>query len=241
MTADPPSGRVFRAERSIRLSDTGATNRLRLDAVARYLQDVASDDWAGAGFDPEESVWVVRRTEVEVRAPFIGGARVALATWCSGIAGSSASRRYSLAGDRGGRIEAESIWILLDRSLRPKRLGERFREVYGSSAGGRRAPTRFTLPAPAGVRGDPWPLRATDVDRLGHVNNAAYWAAVEDAFGDGAAGAIRAVLEYRRPIDLGEPVELVRDDDLLWLAVGGEVRSAARLDPEGASHAEQLA
>jgi len=234
------SGRVFRSARPIRLSDTDAANRLRLDAVARYLQDVASDDWADAGFESETSVWVVRRTAIVVRTPFAGDERVELETWCSGIAGSSAARRYCLAGDRGGRIEAESIWIHLDRGLRPQRLDERFRAVYGASAGSRKAPTRFTLPAPEGRRGEPWPLRATDADRLGHVNNAAYWAAVEEAFRGRLGGRLRAVLEYRRPIDVGEPVELAREGSLLWLVGAGEVRSAARLDPEGAGQPEQL-
>ena len=40
----PPSGRTFRVSYRIRLSDADATGRLRLDAVARYLQDAAIDD-----------------------------------------------------------------------------------------------------------------------------------------------------------------------------------------------------
>jgi acyl-ACP thioesterase len=48
-------------------------------------------------------------------------------------------------------------------------------------------------------------------------------------------------LEYRQPVDLGEPVELVEEGDSVWLVVNGEVRSAARLDPDGAREPEQLA
>ena len=47
---------------------------------------------------------------------------------------------------RGGHIEAESIWIHLDRDLRPLRLDDGFLEIYGESAAGRRASTRLTLP-----------------------------------------------------------------------------------------------
>lgn len=221
--------RRFASQRPVRLSDTDASGRLRLDAVARYLQDIASDDWADAGFASDESIWVVRRTELEVVTPVTGDENVSLETWCSGIAGSSAARRYTITGDRGGRLEAESIWIHLDHDLRPKRLDVRFLAIYGESAGGRRAPTRFTLAAPDGLRGEPWPLRATDVDRLGHVNNAAYWAALEEAWRRRLDVPLRAVLEYRQPIDLGEPVELVRDGDFAWLAVGDEVRAAAAI------------
>jgi len=233
--------RRFVSRRRISLSDTDASGRLRLDAVARYLQDVASEDWLDAGFDHDTHVWVVRRTELEIREPFRPEDAIAVETWCSGVAGSSAARRYSVRGAAGGRIEAESVWIHLDHDLRPKRLDERFLAVYGTSAAGRRAPTRFTLPGPDGRRGTPWRFRATDVDRLGHVNNAAYWAPLEEAWAGRLAGPLRAVLEYRQPVDLGERVELVAEGGLLWLVAGGETRSAARLDPEGARDPDETA
>jgi acyl-ACP thioesterase len=203
------------------------------------LQDVAADDVADAGWSPDEHIWVVRRTDLRVVEPFLNDAGVSLRTWCSGVAAAAAARRYSLAGDAGGRIEAESIWIHLDHELRPMRLGDRFLSVYGSAADGRRASTRLELPGPAGgaaVRD--WPIRATDVDQLGHVNNAAYWAPTEELWSDRLGGRAHALLEYRRPVDLGEHVELHAHGDLLWLVVAGEVRSAARLDPEGAGDPE---
>jgi acyl-ACP thioesterase len=169
----------------------------------------------------------VRRTELEVVQPFADDLRVELETWASGTAPTAAARRYTLRGDSGGHIEAESIWIHLDRDLRPLRLDQGFLEIYGPSAEGRRASTRLTLPAPTVEPQRAWPLRVTDIDRLGHVNNAAYWAPVEEVWAGRLGGTLRAVLEYRKPIDLGERVELAHDGDRLWLVVGGEVRAAA--------------
>ena len=219
--------RVFTSRRRISLSDTDANGRLRLDAIARYLQDIASEDWLDAGFDHDSHVWVVRRTQLTVHELFRPEDWIGIETWCSGVAGSAASRRYSVRGEAGGRVEAESIWIHLGHDLRPKRLGDEFLRVYGESAAGNRAQTRFTLPMPDRVGRAPWSFRATDVDRLGHINNAAYWVAVEDRWAGRLRGPLRAALEYRQPIDLGEPVGLLEGHETLWLVVGDEVRAAA--------------
>ena len=233
--------RRFTSRRRISLSDTDANGRLRLDAIARYLQDVASEDWLDAGFDHDSHVWVVRRTVLAVHELFRPEDWIELHTWCNGVAGSAASRRYSIRGEACGRVEAESIWIHLDHDLRPKRLDERFMELYGASAAGNRAQTRFTLSAPVALDGVPWSFRSTDVDRLGHVNNAAYWVPLEERWASRLQGLVRATVEYRQPIDLEESVELVEDGDAIWLVASGEIRSAARLDPDGAREAEQLA
>jgi len=222
------SGRRFGAQRPIRLSDTDAKGRLRLDAIARYLQDVASDDWEDAGLASDESAWVVRKTWIDVDETFASDASVELETWCSGIAAAAASRRYSLRGDAGGRVEAESVWIHLDSGLRPLRLPQRFRETFGESADGRGVETRFTLVGPAGAGETPWPLRTTDIDRLGHVNNAVYWALAEERWG-GLTG--RFVLEYRKPVDRSDDARVAATDGALWLLVSGEVRAAAAILP----------
>ena len=61
----PTTGRLYSHERRVRLSDAGPDAGLRLDGVARYLQDAATDDWADSGLSPE-GTWVVRRTALQV-------------------------------------------------------------------------------------------------------------------------------------------------------------------------------
>jgi acyl-ACP thioesterase len=221
--------RRFASRRRTSLSDTDASGRLRLDAIARYLQDAASDDWLDAGFDHDSHVWVVRRTELEIEEPFLPEEAFTIETWCSGVAPSAAARRYSLRGENAGRVDAESVWIHLDHDLKPKRLDASFVEVYGASAAGRRASTRLTLPAEPAGGGRPWSFRGTDVDRLGHVNNAAYWVPLEEAWAGRLDGPLTALLEYRRPIDLDERVDLAVEDGRAWLVVGGETRASASL------------
>jgi acyl-ACP thioesterase len=238
LSAPPATGRVHRAARPIRLSDRDARGRLRLDAVARYLQDVAGDDVDETGWGAPEHLWVLRRIRVDVLRPFLEDRTVELATWCSGLAPVAAGRRTSLAGDRGGLVEVDSAWVHLGPDARPARLDDTF-GVYGEAAGGRRVSTRLELPdPPSGAARTPWPLRLSDVDLLGHVNNAAYWHAVEQAlarWGPDPARPLRAELDYRSPIDLGDSVELVAASDevrlVLALAVAGDLRAAGRMTP----------
>ena len=74
----------------------------------------------------------------------------------------------------------------------------------------------------------PWALRATDVDLHGHVNNAVYWQAVEELFGDALDGRVQAELDYRQPIDLGEEIDLARFGDAVAFVAGDAVRAVAR-------------
>lgn len=233
----PDRGRTFTHRRRIRLSDRDAQGRLRLDGVARFLQDVAIDDVEETGWGVPEHLWFVRSIRLDVVAPFLADREVELTTWCSGMGSAAAGRRWSLAGDAGGRIEVDSVWIHLDRHGRPARL-EGF-GVYAEATAGRRVSTRLGLPElPPEAARTAWPLRGTDIDVHGHLNNAVYWQAVEERLAAGGPDPrrpLRARLEYRRPVDLGEPLELLerREEASLELAfvVEGDPRAVARVEP----------
>jgi acyl-ACP thioesterase len=237
LVPEPGIGRVFRSHRPIRLSDAAPDGRLRLDAMARYMQDVASDDVADAHAEDPALTWVVRRTVIEVVKPFGADATVSLATWASGSGSHWAARRTSIAGNAGGRAEAESIWVLIGRAGgRLTRLPAAFDALYGPSTLGRTVSAKLELPPQAqpDARSLPWPLRFADLDTLGHANNAVYWEATETALarGDrGAAGPLRAVLEYRRPVDLTSDLTLAvagtGGATSLWFIDAGETAACA--------------
>jgi acyl-ACP thioesterase len=178
----------------------------------------------------------VRSIRIDVLAPPTEDDRVELATWSSGRASIAAARRMSLAGDRGGSVELDSVWIHLARDARPARI-EDF-GPYTESAGDRVVSTRLELHGPAeDAARVAWPLRASDIDVLGHVNNAAYWHAVEHRLGEAgidAGGPFRARLDYRHPLDLGDSVELLEAAGAgtleIAFTVGGQKRAVALVE-----------
>ena len=197
---------MFRAGRRVRLADADPTGRLRLDSCARYLQDIGNDDTADSRHRRRPPLtWVVRRAVVDVHRPPRWREWLDLATWCGGLGGRWAERRLSMVGEQGGRIEISTLWIQVSTATDGARpLTDRFLDAYGEAAGGRKVSSRLWLgDPPVGAAAEPWPLRAVDIDLLGHVNNAAYWAAVEEQIEPGTAFAHallgrphRAVMEY---------------------------------------------
>ena len=231
----PAQGRTFSARRRIRLADVDPRGRVRLDALARLLQDVAIDDVQETGWGTPAHLWFVRRIRIDVHEPFRGDGEIRLVTWSSGVAAIAAGRRWSVEGDRGGRAEVDSIWIHLGPDQRPARI--KGFGVYEEASGGRHVSTKLELPGPpAAASGSPWPMRATDFDRHGHVNNAVHWQAVEHALagrGLDPAAPLVAELDYREPIDPGDEIELVSALEgealLTTLRTSGAVKAVARV------------
>ena len=231
----PASGRTFPATRDVGLADRDRTGRVRLDAIARLLQDVAIDDVQETGWGTPSHLWFVRRIRIDVHQPFLEDGRVELTTWCSGLAAIAAGRRWSLSGDAGGRAEIDSVWIHLGPDQRPARI-EGF-GLYAEATGGRHVSTKLELPEPPDdALPVPWQLRASDVDVHGHVNNAVHWQAVEHALAASTLEPARplvAELDYREPLDLGDDVELVAAVDagalVAGLRAGGAFKAAARM------------
>jgi acyl-ACP thioesterase len=241
----PARGRVFRVSRRVHLGDVDAGGLVRLEAIARFLQDVATDDADDAELSERRGVWVLRSTDLEiVRMPEYHET-VELATFCSGTGPRWAERRTQLIGDRGASVEAAALWVFVDREQgRPLALDDDFHERYGESAGGRRVRGRLVHAAPPDDSvWRPWPLRESDFDVLDHVNNARSLEAVEDELARRLGGRVpvRARIEYRGTLERGDAVVMAsavssssdEADLAIWLAVDGVVRVSASVTVPG--------
>lgn len=232
----PISGRVFTGAQRVRLGDAAPDGRLRFDGLARYLQDVAEDDAADANW-PSSISWVMRRIVVTVRQFPVLGEALRLDTFCSATGPRWAERTTTITGAGGGSVQAIATWVAIGRSTgRPVDVGELFDQVYGPSAGARRASVRLYLPAPSHdvvAKACPWPLRATDFDVLGHVNNAISWAAIEDGLALADWPPANAEVEYNAEITPGSHpsvgTSMSSGSMDLWILDGERVLTSARL------------
>ena len=235
----PGAGRTYTAERLVRLGDVSPKGRLRLDAVARYLQDIATDDAVDAGLEGALA-WVVRRTVVRVERFARFREPLTLTTFASGSGRSWAERRTTIRGAEGAVLDAAALWVSVDpTSGRPAPLNEGFVRVYGEAVGGRKVRARLSHPDPTpGLDQAPWPFRFADFDALDHVNNAVYWAVVEE---DLAGRPLTVEVEHRLAVEREHAVAVEAKADAdggLWVWVvdadpAGErrVHASARVWP----------
>jgi len=234
----PPGSRSVTRTRSVRLGDVAASGRVRLDALARYLQDVAADDGDEVGVGGA-GAWVLRRGALRFDELPRFRETVELTTFCSGAGPRWAERRTTVRVAGRIAVESAAVWVHVDPAGRPTALEPWFHKHYGMAARDRRVSARLHLPAPPPeAQRAAWPLRTADLDVLGHVNNAIAWAAVEDELarraplGDGSAPRlVGATIEYRAAIDPGEAPELISTVGSnrlrCWLACGNDVRMSA--------------
>jgi acyl-ACP thioesterase len=231
MVAAPAGGRVFGVDVWAGLADAAPSGRVRLDAIARWLQDAAYADVADAGF-ADRAAWIVRRSRIRVQRFPRFADDLTVRTFCSGLGRFWAERRTTVSG-AGALVEAVAIWVHLDReTLRPTRFDPETLTLFRTSAGDRQVKARLRHPGPPDdAARAPWRFLATDLDIAGHVNNAAYWQVVEPELQAAAEPEqVDAEIEYRTPASAGDAV-LLRGDGRLWLAdPGGEVLASAVLD-----------
>jgi acyl-ACP thioesterase len=224
----PAVGRIFERDLQPGIADASPSGRVRMDALARWVQDLAYADVEDAGVTGE-SLWVVRRMRIRAeRFPRFGEGVRGL-TFCSGAGRLWAERRVTFESN-SGFVEVAGVWVHLNPGSRlPAPLPPSFDDIYAESAQGRKVKARLRHPSPAqDAERSPWFFRATDADVAAHVNNAAYWEPFEEllAAGRGEPESLDAEIEFREPAQPG-PALLLQADGMLWVtAADGRVHAS---------------
>jgi acyl-ACP thioesterase len=235
LVPSPGRGRVFTEPLRPGLADCAPRGRIRLDALARWAQDVAYADAVDAEL-ADRAAWVVRRTRMQVSRFPRFGELYTLATFCSGLGRMWAERRTSIAGggEHAGQVEVVSLWVHLDpHTGRPTRLTEEEIEMWGQSTAGRSVTARLRHPAPEDVEDSfAWQFRGTELDLAGHVNNAAYLQPIEEELiRGGDLDSIDVEIEYRSPAQPGE-MRVLRNGARRWIVNSeGETHASIIIAP----------
>jgi acyl-ACP thioesterase len=239
MTLRPEGVRAFSHIRVPGFADCAPSGRVRLDAIACWLQDIAYADVKDAGV-AQAAVWVVRRTRIRANRFPRFGERFELTTFCSGLGRMWAERRTDLVridddGARAGEadVQAVSLWIHLDpERWVPSRVSELELAVYsGTGLTDRKIGHRLRHSAPEPeTTSSSWSFRATECDIADHVNNAAYWAPLEEELLAGPdPERLDVELEYRTPAQPGTKRVLSAGDRRWIVGAGDEVHASMRL------------
>jgi acyl-CoA thioester hydrolase len=103
-----------------------------------WMQDIAIQHSAARGWPVERylengAVWVVRSHFITYLRPAFAGETITLGTWVAELKQRSSSRRYLVrrASDQQALVEAETIWVYVDRqSGRPRRIPDELRAAF---------------------------------------------------------------------------------------------------------------
>lgn len=245
--ADRKTGaRFYENDYRVRTGDVDQEMRVRLDGLARYLQDVANDNIEATDFGDTDPFWIVRRTVIDVLEPITWPADFRAERWCGALStrwtnmrvrltSTSETNRFNPDPRPNGLVETEAFWINVTEQGMPSRITDHAFETLSSmtdehrlrwkSMNPEQAPDESELELPDREH----VLRSTDFDPFRHLNNAAYLEAIEDELVDHSDlldVPHRAVIEYLRPITPGVPIMLRRKriDDCLyvWMLIPGD-------------------
>jgi acyl-ACP thioesterase len=231
----PSSGRVFEDHLRVGPADVTPADRAGLDRIASWLQDIAYHDVVDGGLEGA-GFWIVRRTRIRVERFPRFTENLRLRTFCGGASRALAERRTSIDGDAGAAIETVSVWVNVDpESHLPARLPEEFMAAYAPFSPRKPRSRLRHPPPPDDAVSEPWAFRPDDLDIVGHVNNARYWAIVDDRLvAPRPEQPVDIEVEHRAPAQPGE-ARVLSANGALWVAPvdsDGEVfASAVALGP----------
>lgn len=163
----------------VRHHELDAFGRAYPAAHLRWIAQAAIDASTDAGFDAAWYLaagahWLVRRTTFTVLRLARADDELAIRTWVADVRRVRSLRRYDVRDQTGAPVlAAETDWVFVDLSGRLRRVPEEMERGFGADGAPSRSPWRAPDP-PAEPARAAYAVRWSDLDSLGHVNNATY-------------------------------------------------------------------
>ena len=209
--------RKFTSSRRVRVSDCDTDGNVRIDAIARYLQDIGFDDTNDIGVG-DGGLWVARKIEIEFPDITSWPQRnemIKLETYCGGVGGVSAQRIVKIACEKE-EIIASTIWVHVDQNGKPSKIPNWLTTAYPKAKKMKTPKVGKFNSKFDEVKSIAFPIRQSDFDVNGHVNNAVAFIALNEAGSElRAKRPTKVTVEYLAPLSDKENIELLieQNDD----------------------------
>lgn len=179
---------AFELELLLRYQDTDARLRCSPTALLGAMQEAAihQSEAVGRGMTwlgERHKVWMIVQTMLRVERLPRWKTRLRVSTWASDVGRLLSRREFLVEDEHGPCARASTLWAYVDTDQRkvtraPKDLCEAYPVDEGRAIAG-----HFPRPARCGeIDGvDTRPIRASDIDSNGHVNNLRYLAWMLDS------------------------------------------------------------
>ncbi|MTK31248.1 hypothetical protein GL305_15020, partial [Nocardia seriolae] len=155
----PDSGHIFDVTRRLGTVDMDENQNLRIDGIARHLQDAGVDHLIHMDALDTHPHWIVRRTVIDVLQPITWPAQLRIRRWCSGISPRWCTMRARIDSDTGGLIETEGFWIHMNKdTMSPSRVADEFFDLMCTTTADHRLRWRQWLDTPHPPPPHPVPL-----------------------------------------------------------------------------------
>jgi acyl-ACP thioesterase len=187
-----------------RFDECGPDGALRSAMLMRWAQDAAWLHSEALGFTREWYAnrglwWLVRCAELNINADIRMGETASVTTSVVGYRKVWARRRTDVT-TADGAVAATALtdWVITDERGAPTRVPAEFGQVFGTSIR-TFTPGRVLLPpTPSGATVRTVDVRASDIDPMAHLNNAAYVDEIDESLPAGASARLprRYRLEY---------------------------------------------
>ena len=209
----------------VKCHEVDSAKRLKPAAFMDMAQEMAYQAAAAMHFGYDELIsvgmaWVLSRMHFRFLEKPLWGETIEIRTWHRGASGPFFIRDFEVLGNDGRRMaEATSSWVVIDvasrRMARPEEVLPDDDTACHDSAIGTPAP-RVMMPRgkePSFVMTHK--VAYSDIDLVGHTNNARYvsWAMDCLGFGDGAGDVDEVEIVFNHETVPGDEVSLYRLDD----------------------------